>query len=460
MPAGDRPRRSTRNKHTIEEAPSPPKKIESEIDGDDLVFDSDSSDDDVASKLWNKLKKPKSKLKNKSSTTTSDYENGNEKDKDKDKPIIPKRKREPSSANTKTPAAAGNSSSSPPPPPNDEIKRKKKDDSAATNTLKVDNKPPTSSLIANMAPVAGKKQPILRDWQPNADFKKVYPKSSSVPRPAGSKTPPPPRNQQQQQQQKKDPIQDVNKSNRGNGISKRVELEQKIHKDLNVLIFEVLEGKGRIKSNSTMKIEDQKEKSNVIDCHGSFLPTDDQERFDFGDLEQDRPVPIFPEDFSSKQKQWPLSWWGIISPSDEVLDMHDGRSRSRGSRERSSKDGRHKDREFSGDRERDRERDRDRDRGPWRDEREQRGAPPPFRGDGWHNNYDYRAGPPPPAGPGGHYGPPPPRERGGWDDPRMNEERWRGGGGGGGGRGFGPGPGGPGLGPSRGGYGPGPFPRR
>ena len=142
-------------------------------------------------------------------------------------------------------AAAGKPSSSP--PPKDEIKRKKKDDSApATTTLKVDNKPAISSLIANMAPVHVKKQPGLRDWQPNANFKKVRPKPAPVPKTTASKTPLP-RNQQQQQQQKKDPVQDSNRSKHGNGISKRVELEQKIRKDLNTLIFEVLESKGRIK---------------------------------------------------------------------------------------------------------------------------------------------------------------------------------------------------------------------
>jgi len=31
---------------------------------------------------------------------------------------------------------------------------------------------------------------------------------------------------------------------------------------------------------------------------------------------------MFPEDFKDGQKEWPLSWWGIIEPSQEVLNMH------------------------------------------------------------------------------------------------------------------------------------------
>ena len=524
MPALDRPRRSTRNSTIDTTADEPPKNndnvnddanknddtnnstnnknininananinINANNDGskedannDGLLYDSDSdsdNDNDIAATPWLK-QKPKA---------APPPEN--------DKPIIPKRKRE-VAAPVAPAAVKGNNTkidAKTPTPPKVDIKRKKKDDGTAAKTSTRTDKPPTSSLIANMAPVDKKKfQPALRDWKPNAVFQKVRPPKSSVSKASGGNKTPPLRNQQQQQQKqqqqqsqsqysKKDPMQDLNRSNHSNDTLKE-KLGNKICKELNGLIFTVLESKGKTNKNTNKKsLENQgaltsmdlleevsdvimkdKSNTNTIDWHGSFFPTDNEERLDFGNLEQDRSVPMFPEDFS-KQKQWPLTWWGIIPPPDELLRIHNGRSRSRGSKERSSRDRRSRDRDFAG----------DRDRG-WRDERE-RGVPQqhqqqqqqkqqqqqqqqqqkqkqpqqqqqqqPFRGDGWGNS-DYRG--PPPPGPGGHYGPPPQRERGGWDDPRMNDDRWRGGGGG---RGFGPGPG-----PSRGAYGPGPYPRR
>jgi hypothetical protein len=473
MPAGDRPRRSTRNTRRATSIDEPPKKqlekSDNDNDDDNLLYDSASgsdsdNDNDIVAKPW---------LKQKSKSAPPPV---------KEKPIIPKRKRDTTASVVK--GNKTNAEKNIPAPPKVEIKRKKKDDGVAVNVASRTDKPPASSLIANMAPVDKKKfQPALRDWKPNAVFQKVRPPKPVVTKVSGNKTPPI-RNQQQQQSQSqsqylnKDPMQDINRSNHSSNDTSKVKLGNKIREELNGLIFKVLEGKGTtnksslknkaaltsmdlLKEVSDVIMKDKTEKSNAIDWHGSFLSTDNEENLDFGDLEQDHPVPMFPEDFS-KQKQWPLDWWGIIPPSDELLEIHNGRTKSRSSKEKSNRDTRSGDTRSgdtrSGDTRSGDTRSGDRERGR-RDERgrgatnhqqqQQHQHQQPFQGEGW-GNHDYRG--PPPPGQGGHYGPPPQRERGGWDDPRMNDERWRGGGGG---RGFGPG-----QGPSRGAYGPGPYPRR
>ena len=185
------------------------------------------------------------------------------------------------------------------------------------------------------------------------------------------------------------------------------------------------------------------------------MPTGDGDKFDFGDLYTNTPPPIFPEDFKSNKKQWPLSWWGILAPSDELLDLHDDGSRSRRRRDRDR------------DREWDRERERDRERNPrsrerelngdrelvWREDR--RGGDRHWGGNGGqpHRGEGHYGPPPghfPPYGPGPGV---PPNRGGGWQGQRHDDD-WRGGGGGGRGFGTGPGPGGP----MHGGPGPGPGP--
>ena len=67
--------------------------------------------------------------------------------------------------------------------------------------------------------------------------------------------------------------------------------------------------------------------TSYVNLNGSFANTP-EDKYDFFDTDrdvkimlQDR-VPIFPEDFEPGQKQWPLSWWGIVEPSQELLEEH------------------------------------------------------------------------------------------------------------------------------------------
>ena len=66
---------------------------------------------------------------------------------------------------------------------------------------------------------------------------------------------------------------------------------------------------------------------------GSFQNS--SERHDFFDIDSktamsiipplpNTRIPIFPEDFPANgPKEWPLSWWGIQQPSQELLMMHE-----------------------------------------------------------------------------------------------------------------------------------------
>ena len=54
--------------------------------------------------------------------------------------------------------------------------------------------------------------------------------------------------------------------------------------------------------------------------------TNEQNRFDFfvtddpkEEAEPAHPIPMFPEDLGSKQKEWPLSWWGIVEPPKDLI---------------------------------------------------------------------------------------------------------------------------------------------
>ena len=42
-------------------------------------------------------------------------------------------------------------------------------------------------------------------------------------------------------------------------------------------------------------------------------------------------VPMFPEDFPPNgKKEWPLSWWGIVEPSQELVAFHERKAREYG----------------------------------------------------------------------------------------------------------------------------------
>ena len=186
MPAANRPRRSSRVKQSppkeekdnhknipSEEAPlmipkkthtkgsgrsdskskASPENMEFDDDGiDDDLNDTDESsdgDDDIKSKPWMQ-KKPKSKTSQK-----REQSEDVEVDDLPSEPIIPKRKkRERVSVDTVNPIS----------PKKEDIKRKKREDVKAAKS--------SGSLIANMAPAnLAKRQPAIRDWKTNKDYK-------------------------------------------------------------------------------------------------------------------------------------------------------------------------------------------------------------------------------------------------------------------------------------------------
>jgi len=135
----------------------------------------------------------------------------------------------------------------------------------------------------------------------------------------------------------------------------------KILKDLNTIIDKVIfhhqrskidVGKGfgdstpEISSNlighenSKPKVPSATNSNNEM--FGSFIPYTDEEKYDFFDRNEDGTpiikepkIPIFPEDFKDGQKEWPLNWWGILSPPDNILSIHnEDRRPSCGDKER------------------------------------------------------------------------------------------------------------------------------
>ncbi len=77
-----------------------------------------------------------------------------------------------------------------------------------------------------------------------------------------------------------------------------------------------------------------------IDLFGSFI-THSENRYDFFDTDPvtntinvtplpNSRIPIFPEDFPPSTTEWPLRWWGIHQPSEELLQLHDEKARSLG----------------------------------------------------------------------------------------------------------------------------------
>mmetsp|Transcript_14597 Transcript_14597/g.27445 ORF Transcript_14597/g.27445 Transcript_14597/m.27445 type:complete len:881 (+) Transcript_14597:76-2718(+) len=166
------------------------------------------------------------------------------------------------------------------------------------------------------------------------------------------------------------PMQEIKRIDRTNFANQDIEYFKKILFDLNQVVNKVMTSQGKQLSSldadttnvstadllNELLVDDYKTKDktkitpktnpNVIDWYGSFLPTDDEEKFDFGDMDENPPVPMFPEDFTSTKsgscrRPWPLGWWGIIPPSDELLYCHDGVSRSRRGTSSASRDRRY-----------------------------------------------------------------------------------------------------------------------
>ncbi|GFH52070.1 predicted protein [Chaetoceros tenuissimus] len=292
MPARDRPKRSLRKNNDSN------KPVADDDDGiHDELIDSESESEEAMPWL-NKKSKEKETTEVKS---------------------IPKRKRD---SNDSTQVI----------PPKESIKRKKKDEginSLEKNNAPKSTSPPPSSLIANMAPVDTKKrQPAIRDWKSNEDyraFKTREPKPSAK---SSSNQPP--------VSEKKEENRQVMHGAKKTFTAGRNESEKSVHLELNTIITKVLMDRFQSSEGSTNTISTT---SNVLDWHGSFMKEDKEEALSFSDLENRRQIPIFPEDFSRDERQWPLKWWGIQKPSDELLHQHDGRrnSRSRSSRERGHK---------------------------------------------------------------------------------------------------------------------------
>ena len=152
----------------------------------------------------------------------------------------------------------------------------------------------------------------------------------------------------------------------------------------------------------------------TIDLSGSFLRArdlEDGQRYDFFDRDENgrivmQPtIPMFPEDFSLGQKEWPLSWWGIVDPALEKKTNSDGSNRKQSSDHRNSKK-RSRDNKSSRDRRKD-ERGGDRDsrdfpHHPSQDHADGRaGSYDPHRQHGWQKNQyfddnrNWGNGPPP-----------------------------------------------------------------
>lgn len=384
MPASDRPRRSTRTRMRIDST-SDHEEEEKEFTHDIVDTDEESFQGDKKrgnSTIKSSPNNKKLKTIRRKETNPKDEENVDQEDDGNppaDKPIIPKRKKDPLKNTSESRLLQ------------EEVKLKKKQDAAdSTDTSnRTSEKAPTSSLIANMAPVDVKKlQPSIRDWKSKEDYQQFVARNRES-RSFGSKavgggnmnkmsyakpgTSQPYHAQHMSHsgsdsmQQEMEPQQEHQKKMFMNGPNqyypKRFEICKKIFKDFNELIFKVMESEGRKRSVGLDETgvavidllneiaEDNKSKDKVpknpnsIDWYGSFIPMDHEEKYDFGNMDEYPPIPMFPDDFSSKKKQWPLSWWGIIPPSDDLLDCHDGfarpkrrsnsRDRSRNSRDRS-----------------------------------------------------------------------------------------------------------------------------
>jgi hypothetical protein len=287
MPAANRPRRSPRVKPTeeIPEKEDPPLVIpkkkakksqsvkENEYDDLDDGSDGSSDDGDPVSKPWQKNKSKKSKESQEVPVDPNAYAAA-------EPIIIPKRKKR---ERDPPPIAA---------PKIDEIKRKKKKEADDKATSKSSS---TTSLIANMAPAnsSQRRQPAIRDWKSKDDYKAFV--SRTRDKPSGgnldgrsnlnasakmsAKTKAPPGNQHQLPVDKQ--IRSASSSS-NNPHVKRIELGNKIRKELNGLIFKVLESESASKGK---KIDEFSSSSSAMALLGGVgrledLPVGKKERGD------------------------------------------------------------------------------------------------------------------------------------------------------------------------------------
>jgi len=408
MPAINRPRRSTRFGSSKEEKEKFKDEI-FDTDSDEESFKDDdyAQPSKFSPTNLKKIKKRRETQKENEEDDDGEPQKHLEKQQDdQENPIIPKRKRDPSATVLVGKTVSDSLSTS---RPSEEIKRKKKDNDNASS-LESSNrndveKPKTSSssLIANMAPVDTKKlQPSIRDWKSKEDYQQIVSRNRESKSFVAAKSigggggggdnvsqatwarsdVPPPFNLQQQQllppfldpptsiPMDSTPMQEIKRIDRTNFANQDIEYFKKILFDLNQVVNKVMTSQGKQLSSldadttnvstadllNELLVDDYKTKDktkttpktnpNVIDWYGSFLPTDDEEKFDFGDMDENPPVPMFPEDFTSTKsgscrRPWPLGWWGIIPPSDELLYCHDGVSRSRRGTSSASRDRRY-----------------------------------------------------------------------------------------------------------------------
>jgi hypothetical protein len=336
MPAGDRPRRSDRStRKSVEKEDSKrskKSKTEEVVVNDsleDLIDSSDdsSSGDNEISKPWIMKTKLDTEINKKSSMESQSG--------------IPKKKKEEETADD-----SSNVKSEP-------------------SSLIASMAPPVgggtgSSLIANMKPMQAKQQTV-REWKSKDEYKafkagKTVNKSLQS---ASSNTVLP-------QKREVSPVYNTPLSISASPIRELSDIENKMHKALSTLISHVIDSDGKKTSstpqvtsdpflNITHSVEETTNKNDtskggLIDWDGTFIPQTMEERFDyFGDDEdysKKKPIPMFPEDFKEGEKEWPLSWWGIMKPSQEVLDMHPNLPKEyrKRSSSRSKKDDRRADR--------------------------------------------------------------------------------------------------------------------
>jgi len=115
--------------------------------------------------------------------------------------------------------------------------------------------------------------------------------------------------------------------------------QEKIQNDRSAVMKKLETGIGAILRNS--KIKQKKDSllmssgrsaatsSLQVDWSASFM-TSEENQYDFFDRDEfgnlitnESKIPIFPEDFTSnEQRPWPLSWWGIVAPTQELLNVH------------------------------------------------------------------------------------------------------------------------------------------
>mmetsp|Transcript_19364 Transcript_19364/g.27228 ORF Transcript_19364/g.27228 Transcript_19364/m.27228 type:complete len:531 (+) Transcript_19364:109-1701(+) len=120
--------------------------------------------------------------------------------------------------------------------------------------------------------------------------------------------------------------------------SKRLNLKVDLHssipsfKGLEHVMNSIIGRKGNNEDHTISKLPQEHANTGyTIDMNGSFLPESPNDTFDFYDLDTpklkiiEHKIPIFPEDFLNSghnNDDLPLSWWGIVEPPKEILELH------------------------------------------------------------------------------------------------------------------------------------------